>query len=149
MFILDCFLSRCNNDLIGSLPCVKSPCDIIDMLLNDTSKLDSILDYLGVNGHILTVSMLEEIQSKRTYGSRIRRLLDIIPKTKRGPHAYYLLLNCLKDHGFDTLRTLFIANGSSGAGCGENHAHPDTSMKLCPNIHYYELFENFSLANPN
>ena len=37
----------------------------------------------------------------------------------------------------------------SGAGCGENHAHPDTSMKLCPNIHYCELFENFSLANPN
>ena len=37
----------------------------------------------------------------------------------------------------------------SGAGCGENHAHPDTSMKLCPNMHYYELFENFSLANPN
>ena len=29
----------------------------------------------------------------------------------------------------------------SGAGCGENHAHPDTSMKLYPNIHYCELFE--------
>ena len=38
---------------------------------------------------------------------------------------------------------------NSGAGCGENHAHLDTSVKLCPNIHNYELFENFSLANPN
>ena len=86
----------------------KSRCDIIDMILNDTSKLDSILDYLSVNGHIITDSMLEEIQSERTYRSRIRRLLDIIPK--RGPRAYYLFLNCLKEHGFDTLRTLIIAN---------------------------------------
>ena len=37
----------------------------------------------------------------------------------------------------------------SGAGCGENHAHPDLRMKLCPNIHYCKLFETFSLANPN
>ena len=89
----------------------KSCCDIIDMLLNDTSKLDSILDYLSVNVHIFTDSMLEEIQSERTYRSRIRRSLDIIPK--RGPHADYLFLNCLKEHGYDTLRTLIIANEST------------------------------------
>ena len=68
----------------------KSRCDITDMLFNDTSKLDSILDYLSVNGHTLTDSLLEEIQSERTYRSRVRRVLDIIPK--RGPHAYYLFL---------------------------------------------------------
>ena len=79
----------------------KSRCDIIDLLLNNTSKLDSILDYLNVNGHILTDSLLEEIQSERSYRSRIRRLLDITPK--RGPHAYYVFLNCLNEHGFDTL----------------------------------------------
>ena len=39
----------------------KSRCDIIDMLLNNTSKLDSIHDYLGVNAHVLTDSMLEEV----------------------------------------------------------------------------------------
>ena len=89
----------------------KSHCDRIDMLLNDTSKLDSILDYLCVNGHILTDSMLEELQSERTHRSRIRRLLGIIPK--RGLHAYYLFLNCLKEHRFDTLRTLIIANKST------------------------------------
>ena len=38
---------------------------------------------------------------------------------------------------------------NSGAGCEENHAHLDTSMKLCPNIHYYELFKKFSLVDPN
>ena len=83
-------------------------CDIIDMLLNDTSKLHSILDNLCVDCHIPTDSMLEEIQSERTYRSRIRRLLNIIPKI--GPHAYYLFLHCLEEHGFDTLRTLIIAN---------------------------------------
>ena len=60
------------------------------MLLNDTSKLDSILDYLSVNGHTLIDSMLEEIQSERTYRSIVRRVLDVIPK--RGPHACYLFL---------------------------------------------------------
>ena len=36
---------------------------------------------------------------------------------------------------------------SSGAGSDNNHAHPDTSMKLGRNVHYYELLEFFSLAN--
>ena len=85
----------------------KSRCDIIEVLLTDTSKLDSILEYLSANGHILTDSMLE-IQSERTYRSRIMCLLDIIPK--RGPHAYYLFFNYLKEHGFDTLRKLIIVN---------------------------------------
>ena len=56
----------------------KSRFDIIDMLLNDTSELDSILDYLCVNRNILTDCMLEEIQSESTHRSRIRRLLDVI-----------------------------------------------------------------------
>ena len=45
----------------------KSRCHIIDMLLNDTSKFDSIFDYLSVNGKILTDSVLEAMQPERTY----------------------------------------------------------------------------------
>ena len=39
--------------------------------------------------------------------------------------------------------------GNSGAGNDNNHAHPDTSMKLGRNVHYYLLLEFFSLANQN
>ena len=38
---------------------------------------------------------------------------------------------------------------SSGAGNDNNHAHPDTSMKLGRNGHWHELLEFFSLANQN
>ena len=37
----------------------------------------------------------------------------------------------------------------SGAGNDNNHAHPDTSMKLGRNGHWHELLEFFSLANQN
>ena len=37
----------------------------------------------------------------------------------------------------------------SGAGNDNNHAHPDTSMKLGRNVHWHELLEFFSLANQN
>ena len=37
----------------------------------------------------------------------------------------------------------------SGAGSDNNHAHPDTSMKLGRNVHKHELLEFFSLANQN
>ena len=37
----------------------------------------------------------------------------------------------------------------SGAGNDNNHAHPDTSMKLGINVHWHELLEFFSLANQN
>ena len=37
----------------------------------------------------------------------------------------------------------------SGAGNDNNHAHPDTSMKLGRNVHQGELLEFFSLANQN
>ena len=37
----------------------------------------------------------------------------------------------------------------SGAGNDNNHAHPDTNMKLGRNVHCHELFEFFSLANQN
>ena len=37
----------------------------------------------------------------------------------------------------------------SGAGNDNNHAHPDTSMKLGRNVHWHELCEFFSLANQN
>ena len=39
--------------------------------------------------------------------------------------------------------------GISGAGNDNNHAHPDTSMKLGRNVHWHELLEFFSLANQN
>ena len=32
----------------------------------------------------------------------------------------------------------------SGAGNDNNHAHPDTSMKLGRNVHWHELLEFFS-----
>ena len=37
----------------------------------------------------------------------------------------------------------------SGAGSDNNHAHPDTSMKLSRNVHLHELLEYFSLASQN
>ena len=37
----------------------------------------------------------------------------------------------------------------SGAGNDNNHALPDTSMKLGRNGHWHELLEFFSLANQN
>ena len=44
------------------------------------------------------------------------------------------------------INPLFI---SSEAGNDNNHAHPDTSMKLGRNVHWHELLEFFSLANQN
>ena len=38
---------------------------------------------------------------------------------------------------------------NSGAGSDNNHAHPETSMKLGRNFHLHELLEFFSLANQN
>ena len=38
---------------------------------------------------------------------------------------------------------------TSGAENDNNHAHPDTSMKLGRNVHWHELLEFFSLANQN
>ena len=37
----------------------------------------------------------------------------------------------------------------SGAGSDMNPALPDTSMKLGRYVHKHELFDIFSLANPN
>ena len=37
----------------------------------------------------------------------------------------------------------------SGAGIDNNHAHLDTSMKFCRNVHQHEKLEFFSLANQN
>ena len=37
----------------------------------------------------------------------------------------------------------------SGAGNDNNHARPDTSMKLGRNVHWHELLEFFSLAKQN
>ena len=34
-------------------------------------------------------------------------------------------------------------------GSDNNHAHPDTSMKLGRNVHKHELLDFFSLANQN
>ena len=42
-----------------------------------------------------------------------------------------------------------ILTGNSGAGNDNNHAHPDTSMKLGRNVHWHELLKFFSLANQN
>ena len=44
---------------------------------------------------------------------------------------------------------IYLKLKPSGAGNDNNHAHPDTSMKLGRNFHWHELLEFFSLVNQN
>ena len=65
----------------------------------------------------------------------------VLRKPKRRMHPQLINLFFAKN--------IFSLSLFSGAGNDNNHAHPDTSMKLGRNVHWHELLEFFSLANQN
>ena len=60
-----------------------------------------------------------------------------------------LLLTVLLYQNMNELKPSPCYTSYSGAGNDNNHAHPDTSMKLGRNVHWHELLEFSSLANQN
>ena len=60
--------------------------------------------------------------------------------------VYYLVRTV---YYIERMDSYSVCTHYSGAGNDNNHAHPDTSMKLGRNVHLHELLEFSSLANQN